>query len=480
MARLLRSLRQIIGLSSPSYSPRPPATRFSASINTDFSIFKEGDRALILGKNEKLTGPLQPDGKTVAPDGNGHLLQHKDIIGQRVRNRITTVKAGGKAVNGGRKYYLRHPTLEEYVSLTPRFVTPIYAHDTNLIVSLLDIHVNAPSPDGDNQPPLEILESGTGHGSLTLQLSRAIQAANTLPPTIPPQSQITYLKGRPIRPPQPEDRPFKRLPQDEPPPAAEPTTTGRATQQEPETNIVQQQWDQWRAQRRAIIHTVDVSPTYSAHAEALVRGFRRGIYAGNVDFYVGHVENWIQDQIKRRAPPTSSVSLFTPKQLTQPFLTHAILDMPSASLRLRHVVPILKNDGFVLVFCPSITQLGECAQIIQNDNLPLTAVKFVELGTGISGGREWDVRLALKKSRADPSGWETSEVEAETAERPFTEKLNVEGTPSQTQPQTEGATVPTEIKTESVLVCRPKVGARIVGGGFVGVWRRKADRDPFI
>ncbi|KAL5340816.1 S-adenosyl-L-methionine-dependent methyltransferase [Aspergillus crustosus] len=449
MARLLRSLRQALGLVSSS-SPSSPISRFSASVDTDFSVFREGDRALILGKSERLTDPLQKGGKTNAPSG-GH-LSHDQIIGRAIRQRYQS--------NKGRKFWLRLPTLEEYVSLTPRLVTPIYAADTNLIVSLLDIHVTAPSASNDEQPPLEILESGTGHGSLTLQLSRAIQAANPLAPPMPSKSRITYLKGRPVRPDEPQSNP---------------ESTAQSTEQE--IDPVQEQWDTWRAQRRAIIHTVDVSGKFSAHAESIVRGFRRGIYAGNVDFYVGHVENWIQDQIKRRSPPSSLISLFGSKQRTQPFLTHAILDMPSASLRVKHVAEILKPEGTLVVFAPSITQLGECERLIHDQTLPLTAVKFVELGTGISGGREWDVRLAVKKSRADPSGWETPEPDTET-ETPAEESStpSLENAVEEAQTQTQAA-AETETEPETVLVCRPRVGAKVVGGGFVGIWRRKVDRN---
>ncbi|KAJ5987724.1 hypothetical protein N7481_002934 [Penicillium waksmanii] len=62
------------------------------------------------------------------------------------------------------------PTLDEYVALTPRHVTPIYPYDANLIVSLLDLHPNPPAA-GVNKPQIEILECGTGHGSLTLHLA---------------------------------------------------------------------------------------------------------------------------------------------------------------------------------------------------------------------------------------------------------------------------------------------------------------------
>ncbi|KAJ0420085.1 S-adenosyl-L-methionine-dependent methyltransferase [Aspergillus carlsbadensis] len=248
------------------------------------------------------------------------------------------------------------------------------------------------------------------------------------------------------------------------------------TAQEEEVNPMQQNWDTWRAQRKAIIHTVDVAPQFSKHAESIVRGFRRGVYAGNVDFYVGHVENWIAEQIRLRTPPPSTNPFSLTKQATlEPFLTHAILDMPSANLRIPRVVPILKQNGLLAVFMPSVTQIGECVDTIRKERLPLVLEKAVELGSGISNGRLWDIRFATKKSRADPSSWvdpNESGVEADVEADVDTDAAASEevSTPSEEKVVAKETSEPA--KPESVLVCRPKVGTKIIGGGFVGIWRR--------
>ncbi|KAK1149280.1 hypothetical protein N8T08_006502 [Aspergillus melleus] len=428
MARVLQSLRRVLGLTPPR-----PSQTFARSIDTDFSRFREGDRVILHGKTPILTKPLQKNHKTDLPRG---YLPHESIIGQKARSRVQAHK--------GTDYRVTHPTFEEYVSLTPRLVTPIYGPDAELIVSLLDIHV-APPAEGDDLPPLEILESGTGHGSLTLHLSRAIQAANPCPPAIPLTSQIKYLQGRPQRPDEQKDQKDEQSQNSDTPNTAEKETTT------PSSDPVQEQWDAWRSQRRAVIHTVDVSPSFSARAEKTVRGFRRGLYAGNVDFYVGHAENWIAEQIRQRTPKTL---LQLTKPTVEPFLTHAILDMPSAHQRIPHVAPILKPNGILAVFMPSITQIGECVDLIRKQNLPFSLDRVVELGAGISGGRQWDVRFAVKKSRADPSSWTADDADAVAVPTP----------PREEAPRDDG-----------VLVCRPKVGARIVGGGFVGIWRRFED-----
>jgi hypothetical protein len=317
-------------------------------------------------------------------------------------------------------------------------------------VSLLDIHVLPPPsspPASDGAPPLEILEAGTGHGSLTLHLARAIHAANTQPPPIPKNSQVRILANRPVRP-------YAD--------AGETTSATAARQEEQqseqdENTQQQKQWDEWRAQRSAVIHTVDVSSKFSTHAEKTVRGFRRGLYAGNVDFHVGPVEEWIADQTRQRDNKKA-------------FLSYAILDMPSAHQRIPHVAPVLKRDGVLVVFMPSITQIGECVQLIAREKLPFVMDKVIELGTGLSSGRMWDVRVAIKKSRADPSSW-TESSRSEAADSSASEEEASSGSSGSSEGPSEPAA-----EDNSVLVCRPKVGLKIVGGGFIGIWRRIEDR----
>ncbi|KAF9892024.1 hypothetical protein FE257_002988 [Aspergillus nanangensis] len=447
MARLLQSLRRLLG--SPS-KPPTPVLKYPRSVDTDFSIFREGDRAIIHGKTPILTKPLRYGHKTNLRRGT---LSHDTVIGQRVRDRIQAHK--------GPECRLTLPTLDEYVVLTPRLVTPIYAADANLIVSLLDIHVASPAENDGTRPPLEILESGTGHGSLTLHLARAIQAANSNPPPRPHHSQIKYLQGRPTRPDETLDGETAEGNKD-----SNPSTT--TVDETDAVDQVQQEWDAWRAQRKAILHTVDVSPKFSAHAEKIVHGFRRGLYAGNVDFYVGHVENWITQQ-KAQRQTTSSTGFFpsTKKPHVEPFLSYAILDMPAAHQRIPHVAPILRRDGILAVFMPSITQIGDCVDLIRRQSLPFALEKVVELGAGISSGRLWDVRFAVKKSRADPSSWaESSDAPGSPSEHESVVENEMETPPAPDEPPKGD---------DSVLVCRPKVGSRIVGGGFVGIWRRIED-----
>jgi hypothetical protein len=280
---------------------------------------------------------------------------------------------------------------------------------------------------------------------LTLHLARAIHAANTTPPARPPRSQIRFVEDRLQRP-------------------GEKDTEDK--QSATPVDSTQQEWDEWRAQRGAVIHSVDVSSKFAALAESNVRGFRRGIYTGDVDFYVGPVENWVAEQSKQRTK-TGVLASLTGSGSVEPYLSHVILDMPSAHLRIPHVASIMTRDAMLVVFMPSITQVGDCVKIIRENRLPFFQERVIELGIGISSGRQWDVRLVAKKSGADPSSWGPSETdEATPAESDEPVSDNTGEVPASEESGKED---------DMVMVCRPKVGLRTMGGGFVGVWRRIED-----
>ncbi|CAO3630777.1 unnamed protein product [Cunninghamella echinulata] len=83
-------------------------------------------------------------------------IYHKQLLDIPVRSII-------KTNNESTGYMAHFPTLEEYVVNVPRACTPIYPKDACTIVQLLDA-----------APGHHILEAGTGNGSLTLHLARAV------------------------------------------------------------------------------------------------------------------------------------------------------------------------------------------------------------------------------------------------------------------------------------------------------------------
>ena len=220
---------------------------------------------------------------------------------------------------------------------------------------------------------------------------------------------------------------------------------------------------QHKNDRRAVIHTIEKKKQYSKHAEKVVRGYRRGMYADNVDFHVGDVSEWVNAELKARQEASASI-------IISPFLTHAFLDLPSAHDHLRTVASALHTDGTLIVFNPSITQITDCFRKIKEDSISLHLDQVIELGTNSgSGGREWDVRAVTPRAVA---ARKSVEVQAETDTAGGEVQTPTDGEQTSRDEEQAEATADAQPR-EWNFVCRPKVGERIVGGGFLGVFRKK-------
>ena len=274
---------------------------------------------------------------------------------------------------------------------------------------MLDIHATPSSDTEQNHPSLEILEAGTGHGALTLHLARAIHAANACIPN-------------------------SKISQDA------------------------------RALRQAIIHSVDVSSQYSEHAAKLLRGFRQGLYSNDVDFHVNAVSRWIDEQIIHRR---------LEEEEDKSFLSHAILDMPESYHHIKEVVSALRQNGNLILFNPSITQIMAAVRTIREKRLPVYLQRVLETGPTMTGGKEWDIRAVKSRSRlrtehlqriANPSQETLPEETASDIQ-----DLQNDGT---MQANTRDNEAPAEAEQGFEMICRPKVFARVVGGGFLGLWRK--------
>jgi tRNA methyltransferase complex GCD14 subunit len=270
------------------------------------------------------------------------------------------------------------------------------------MVSFLDIHIAPPTSTNEpssSQPPLEILESGTGHGSLTLHLARAIAAANPPPPLL---------------------------------------------------SAPEQDWTVWRKTRRAILHSVEINEKTSTHAQKLIKGFRQGLYYPHIDFHASDVASWVSSQSRTG------------------FLSYVLLDMPGVHRVVEDVVPAMKDDAMLMVFVPSITQIGDCVRAITEKKLPLDMVQVVEMGEGLSNGRYWDVRLVQKRAQERRS--KVIKVDANKVDPEKAETLAEEFVQDRVVDDdgTEAG-----IDEAPVMVCRPRVGRLTKGACYVGLWRRR-------
>ena len=296
----------------------------------------------------------------------------------------------------------------------------MYPADANFIVSLLDIHATASPAVEDTGPCLEILEAGTGHGALTIHLARAIHAANAS------VSSVAGLGESPLG-------------------------------------------ENSRPRRQAVVHTVDVSSQVSKHAKSLVHGFRRGLYSNDIQFYVSDVSEWI-DRRQLRAEGEKT------------FLSHIILDMPDSYKQIEKVASVLHPYGNLILFNPSITQIIAAVEEIKKYNIAVYLDRVLELGPTMTGGKEWDIRAVKPRALGQAESMNgkamrTKEILPNSAEN-NTEPSALEGTSD--EGSIEGFEEDIE-ETEALgyeqqgyrMVCRPKAYARVVGGGFVGLWKKK-------
>lgn len=166
------------------------------------------------------------------------------------------------------------------------------------------------------------------------------------------------------------------------------------------------------SRRGAILHSIDRREDHSRTGAKNVQGYQRGRYALDVEFSVHEL-------------PASFLA-------ANPLVLHGVfLDLPNPELYLRDIARHMDLEATLVVFCPSVTQILRCRECLADARLhhspiDLVLVKTVELPPGNGGGtREWDVNSVFTR---------------ETGEK--------------------------------VSVCRPKVGARVVGGGFVGIFKK--------
>ncbi|KAK3722899.1 hypothetical protein LTR37_002044 [Vermiconidia calcicola] len=400
---------------------RSPHLQYQLRYIADARPFQPGDLVLLREKLRKsaqpiFTRPLKAGGRI---EGHRGIIPHDDIIGKRVRDVVRTAPPKQKpgVVEKKRQeqteFRLHEVKLEEY-----RLVTPVYPADAALIVDLLDLHSHAhDAVEGGEK--LEVLEAGTGHGALTLYLSRAIHAANlALPPHFADEASA----------------------------------------------------ETWKANRKAVIHTIDTQAKYSAHAQSIVKGFKHGIYAHNVDFYTSDVSAWVRK------------TLHDDRHAGNPFLSHTILDLPNADMHLATVAQAMQTDGMVVVFNPSLTQILQCCAKIKEEGMPLELESVIELPVnGGARGREWDVRAAKPRASVKKED-DSAVVQGETGV-----DEDLAGTEEQDDGSLEAADVNVDADLDArvehtpekeggwQMVCRPKVGDRIVGGGFLGVFKKQRD-----
>ena len=325
--------------------------------------------------------------------------------------------------------------MSSYIINTERMATPIYPHDASAIVAMMDIHPERPD-EGETaeEEPFEVFEAGTGMGSLTLHIARALHAGNRgmtremrdalaaadikrrNTANADSESEASEITSEPDI--ATESRPLESL-------------TLSRLDVSPELH---DQFEAWQSSRRTVLHTLDRNPKHAREAYRFIRRFRRGMYLPDIDFHIGSIPDYLGPRLEASGG--------------KPFLSRAVLDLPAAHGVAEIVVQALRPNGLLLVFNPSISQIAEVAGWSVRTGQPLRLERVSELANTTSvgsddaglndggGGRTWDLRTVMPKRDA-----------------------------------AEG---------EVVQVMRPKVGERVAGGGFVAVFRRWPQRDASL
>lgn len=176
--------------------------------------------------------------------------------------------------------------------------------------------------------------------------------------------------------------------------------------------------------RGAILHSIDNNPSHSKRGSTNLKEFRNGMYQQDVKFHVADdLSTWFTTEEAQHWKTLSN----TANDPSAEFLDGIFLDMPAIHDQLSTLSPHLKHDAPLITFVPSVTQIIDILHTIQDSKLPLIQIGTYQLGSGTNGGglNEWDVKF----TRVRKTG-------------------------------------------EQGVVCRPKVGVRVVGGGFVAVFRK--------
>lgn len=240
---------------------------------------------------------------------------------------------------------------------------------------MMDLHVDRPG-ETDETEPFEIFEAGTGAGSLTIQIARALHAAN------PPLSRA-LRDAIPSTPLKPQDDTTHQ-------------TVNLMALDLPEDLAAEAA--AYTSSRRAVLHTLDHKTSHSRLAHSMIRRFRRGMYLSTVDFHTGtSITSYIDSRLAARDG--------------RPFLSRAVLDLPAPEDHAGAVVRALRPNATLVAFSPSISQVAALAAWSTRTGQPLRLDRVAELPNSSSaeygvleseGGRAWNVKTVVPKEGAEP------------------------------------------------------------------------------
>ncbi|KAG9250426.1 S-adenosyl-L-methionine-dependent methyltransferase [Emericellopsis atlantica] len=343
---------------------RIPSDRRTLTSDFIFEAIPENDVVLLKQRGPKearwrLSHPLQSSHDKSVKLHFGARIPHVNIIGRRV---LDIVKD-----STGLDVVLYAPSLPRSIVHAPRHAVPIYPADAQTIVNLMDINVERPDPEDDGQTcdePFEVFEAGTGAGSLTVHIAKALHAGN---PGLPKELRESIAGARLSL-----DALLSR------------------------SGAAKSLADAYLPRRRAILHTLDRNPKHTHTAHAMIHGFKRGMYLPNIDFHAGLIPEYLTQRLEERDG--------------RPFLSRVVLDLPTASEYAELLIRCMHVNATLTLFTPSISQIASFESWSSTTGQPLVQDRVVELPTdssdehgvmGKEGGRPWKVKTVVPKRRDD-------------------------------------------------------------------------------
>lgn len=153
------------------------------------------------------------------------------------------------------------------------------------------------------------------------------------------------------------------------------------------------------------IDTVDMRDTHSRTAQKHVERFERGKYQSLVTFWIGKLSDLLSPASETSSQPPTILSTVTSTNKDQEVYDGVVLDMPDPSEELASVLPLLKNDRFIVCYLPNMTQVLGLMHTIQD--LPLFMEECLE-----AEWKEWDIRPTFIRSSLAAADQHTTSTDA--------------------------------------------------------------------
>lgn len=222
----------------------------------------------------------------------------------------------------------------------------------------------------------------------------------------------------------------------------------------------------------AKLHSIDCNKRHLQRAKEVVQSYRRGIYTERCVFGVA----------------SSPLEYFERCNLTEAF-DSAVLDMPDVHKHLSSVFAALKHGANFVVFCPSVTQVITCVHMIERAHSQAESIQAENINhstntesNDTSNFHDNSHDEDITDIHKDECNNVHKDVSLETAsinvpidsiqgrfksQLPKFHIMNTYELSDYSLREWDVRSASVRASSEQVTVCRPRVGVRVRGGGFL-------------